>query len=264
MNNLEQDDYLSGNLYINTSDFFDYDNRKIINDDLEFYTEYANQTKGSILELGCGTGRVSLHIAEKTKRTIECVDLSERMLERFSEKLQTTHKHLQPFIHLHKCDMSNFDFGKTFELILIPWRTLQMLPVQEKTIDCLKCVHKHLSDNGIFVFEIFKPRTYDEKWTDKEDISYDIVDGNKRIIRSTVNHFADTLKKYIQYKNKVRLLENGIETVYEDMHTLKYYEYDDILNILRNSHFNIRESYGYYDKSSIVDGGEMIFVCTTI
>jgi hypothetical protein len=61
-------------------------------------------------------------------------------------------------------------------------------------------VYKHLSDNGIFVFDIFKPRIYDDKWLGKEDISYDIVDGNKRIIRSTINYHADTVKKYIQYK----------------------------------------------------------------
>jgi SAM-dependent methyltransferase len=254
--------YLPGNLYQNTADFYDYDNREIIKDDLEFYTEYANQTKGPILELASGTGRVSLYIAEKTKRTIECVELSTNMLERFSQKLQTTHQHLQQIIHLHNGDMSNFDMGQTFELIIIPWRALQWLPVQEKTIDCLKCVHRHLADNGIFVFDIFRPRVYDEKWTGKEDVSYDIVDGNKRIIRSTINHFADTQKKYIQYKNKIKITENGIETVKEDLLTIKYYEYNDILSILKSLHFNVKEEYGYYDKRSIENGEEMIFVCT--
>lgn len=37
--------YLQGNLYHNTAYFYDYDNRDIIKDDLEFYTEYANKTK---------------------------------------------------------------------------------------------------------------------------------------------------------------------------------------------------------------------------
>jgi len=256
------EDYLSGNLYDNTADFYDYDNREIIKDDLDFYLEYANQTNGPILELASGTGRVSLHIAEKTGRVLECIELSEHMLEKFSDKLKKSHKHLQENIHIHNGDMSAFNLGRVFEYIIIPWRALQFLPVQEKTVDCLNCVHKHLADNGIFVFDIFKPRIYDEKWFGKEDISYDIVDGNKRIIRSTVNHYADTVKKYIQYKNKIRILENGIEMVKEDLLTAKYYEYNDIVDILMGLKFKIKEEYGYYDKRTIKDGDEMIFVCT--
>ncbi|MCL1960061.1 MAG: class I SAM-dependent methyltransferase [Spirochaetes bacterium] len=256
------ENYLSGNLYNNTADFYDYDNREIIKDDLDFYVEYANQTKGPILELASGTGRVSLHVAEKTGRIIECIELSQQMLERFSDKLKNSSKQLQENIHIHKGDMSDFNLNQNFEYIMIPWRALQWLPVQEKTIDCLNCVYKHLSDNGIFVFDIFKPRIYDEKWFGKEDISYDIVDGNKRIIRSTINHHADTEKKYIQYKNKIRILENGAERVKEDLLTIKYYEYNDIVDILKSLKFKIKEEYGYYDKRSIKDGEEMIFVCT--
>ncbi|GBU22265.1 methyltransferase [Fibrobacteres bacterium R8-0-B4] len=256
------ENYLSGNLYDNTADFYDYDNREIIKDDLDFYVEYANRTKGPILELASGTGRVSLYVAEKTGRILECVELSERMLGRFSDKLKKSGKKLQENIHLHNGDMSNFNLGRKFEYIMIPWRSLQCLPVYEKTVDCLKCVYGHLTDNGIFVFEIFKPRIYDEKWLGKEDISYDIVDGNRRVIRSTINHYADTVKKYIQYKNKIRVLENGVESVKEDLLTLKYYEYNDIIDILKGLKFRIREEYGYYDKRSVKDGEEMIFVCT--
>jgi SAM-dependent methyltransferase len=255
--------YLSGNLYQNTADFYDYDNREIIKDDLDFYVEYANQTKGPILELASGTGRVSLYVAEKTGRIIECIELSEHMLKKFMDKLKISSKQLQENIHI--CtggDMSNFNLGQKFEYIIIPWRALQWLPVQEKTIDCLNCVYNHLSDNGIFVFDIFKPRTYDEKWLGKEDVSYDIVNGDKRIIRSTINYNADTVKKYIQYKNKIRILENGKESVKEDLLTIKYYEYNDIVSILKDLKFKIKEEYGYYDKRSIKDGEEMIFVCT--
>jgi ubiquinone/menaquinone biosynthesis C-methylase UbiE len=229
---------------------------------LDFYVEYANQTNGPILELASGTGRVSLYIAEKTNRQIQCIELSKYMVERFKHKLQTTHQHLRNKINICVGDMASFNLNKKFEFVIIPWRALQWLPIQEKTIECLKCVREHLSDNGIFVFDIFKPRIYDEKWIGKEDISYDIMDGNRRIIRSTVNYFADTIQKYIQYKNKIRILDGGKETIKEDILTIKYYEYKDIVGILKLLNFSIKEAYGYYDKISIQDGDEMIFICT--
>jgi SAM-dependent methyltransferase len=256
------ENYLTGNLYSNTAAYYDYDNRDIIKDDLDFYVGYINQTKGSVLELASGTGRVSLYACEKAGRKIQCIEYSENMVELFRHKLQTTHRHLQEKISIHKGDMSCFDLGRKFEYIMIPWRSLQFLPVQEQGIECLKCVHNHLSDSGIFVFAIFKPMVYDEKWLGKENVSYDIIYEDKRIIRSTVNHYADTVKKYIQYKNKIRILVNGNEIIKEDLLTLKYYSYDDITHILKSLGFNIREEYGYYDKSRVEDGEEMIFVCT--
>jgi hypothetical protein len=58
------------------------------------------------------------------------------------------------------------------------------------------------------------------------------------------------------------VLENGKETVKEDMLTIKYYEYEDITGILKPLGLNIKEEYGYYDKRAIKDGEEMLFVCT--
>jgi SAM-dependent methyltransferase len=260
--NLLSENYLPGNLYRNTAGYYDYDNRDIIKDDLNFYVEYANRTSGPMLELASGTGRVSLYITEKTRRRLECVELSKSMIDRFEQKLRTTHRHLQELINIRIGDMAEFNLDQSFEFIMIPWRALQWLPVREKTEACLKRVYEHLSDDGTFIFDIFKPRTYDEKWLGKEDFSYDITDEGKRIIRSTVNHYADTVKKYIQYKNKIKITEDGNKTIREDVLTIKYYEYEDIVDILKSLHFKIKEEYGYYDKRAIKDGDEMIFVCT--
>ncbi|MDR1363511.1 MAG: class I SAM-dependent methyltransferase [Spirochaetaceae bacterium] len=253
--------YLKGNLYSNTAGLYDYDNRNIIKDDLDFYVEYANKTNGEILELASGTGRVSLYVAEKTGRKLECIELSEKMVERFNHKLQTTHKYLQKNINIQTGDMADFKFDREFEYIIIPWRALQYLPETEQAIKCLSNVYNHLSDNGLFVFDIFKPRTYDDKWIGREDVSYDIMADGKRIIRSTVNYSADTINRNIQYKTKYRIIDDGKETVTEDLLTYKYYERDEIVDILKMTGLTVKEEYGYYDKRTIADGDEMIFIC---
>jgi hypothetical protein len=212
--------------------------------------------------LASGTGRVSLYLAEKTKRRLECIELSEQMVNRFKIKLQTTHQHVRDTININIGDMADFNFEQRFEFIMIPWRALQYLPEQELTIKCLKCVYEHLEDNGLLVFDIFKPRRYDEKWLGKEDVSYDIIKGGKRIIRSTVNHYADTINKNIQYKTKYKIIAEEKETIIEDMLTYKYYEHEEIVAILKMLQFNIKEEYGYYDKRTIKDGDEMIFICS--
>lgn len=255
------ENYLNGNLYTNTADYYDYDNRDIIKDDLDFYVELAHKTKGTMLELASGTGRVSLYVAEKTRRKLECVELSETMVGRFNQKLETTYRHLHDLINVQVGDMTQFKFNEKFEYIMIPWRALQYLPEQELAVTCLKRVYDHLTDNGIFVFDIFKPRTYDEAWLGREDIAYDVEVNGKRIIRSTINCFADNEKHIIKYKSKYRVIENGKEIDTEDLLTYRYYHYEDITKILNSLNFKIQGEYGYYDKRSIKDGDEMIFVC---
>ncbi|MDR0598832.1 MAG: hypothetical protein LBG84_01945 [Treponema sp.] len=43
--------------------------------------------------------------------------------------------------------------------------------------------------------------------------------------------------------------------------TYKYYEYDEMAEILTSLGFTIQDVYGYYDKRAVKDGDEMIFVC---
>ena len=48
------------NLYRVTASLYDLDQRNITKDDISFYLEYASKLHGSILELACGTGRVTI------------------------------------------------------------------------------------------------------------------------------------------------------------------------------------------------------------
>jgi SAM-dependent methyltransferase len=255
----------NGNLYNNTSAYYDYDTRSLVKDDLDFYVEYASKTKGEILELASGTGRVSCCLAQKTGRHIKCVEASEHMIEKFKLKLQASSPELQDKIDIQKCSMDNFQFNQKFEYIIIPFRSLQCLPEKAATINCLNLVYSHLADNGLFIFTLFNPMDYNQNWLGKETATYSTITNEGEIIRSVINHYADTNKKYVQYISKYRIIKDGKEKVLKDLITLKYYEYNEIVDMLRSLHFKIKEEYGYYDKSPIKakkGEGEMIFVCT--
>ncbi|WP_158220022.1 hypothetical protein [Tissierella sp. P1] len=45
---------------------------------------------------------------------------------------------------------------------------------------------------------------------------------------------------------------------------LKYYYHDQITKYLTDAGFSIEEEYGWYDKSDITSGRELIFVCKRI
>ncbi len=53
--------------------------------DVAFYRDAAREIGDPVLELGCGTGRITMALAEAGKR-VTGLDLSERMLERAAKK----------------------------------------------------------------------------------------------------------------------------------------------------------------------------------
>src|ERR1700757_1413082 len=88
--------------------------------DIPFYCTAARQYGDPVLELGCGTGRITLAIAEAGGR-ITGLDISERMLQQAAVKRAALPKEARERVHLAQADMTRFDLGVKFRTILIPF-----------------------------------------------------------------------------------------------------------------------------------------------
>jgi len=99
------------NRYIKTADLYDLDQRDNLIVDIPFYIDYAKKQNGNILELGCGTGRVSIELA-KEGFFITGLDLSEKMLEMYKNKLKELPNNIQNKIDIVKGNMTKFAINK--------------------------------------------------------------------------------------------------------------------------------------------------------
>ena len=66
-----------------------------LTDDIKFYVEEALFSNGDILEIGCGTGRVAIPMAQ-TGANVTAVDISEAMLKTLSSKISSKNINLKP------------------------------------------------------------------------------------------------------------------------------------------------------------------------
>ena len=89
--------------------------------DLPFYLDLAEQSRGPILEIACGTGRVLLPIARKGIE-IHGVDNSLPMLEILRHSLSGEPDSVRRRVVLHEADMRNFHLGVQYPLVIIPFR----------------------------------------------------------------------------------------------------------------------------------------------
>src|SRR5512136_1378123 len=125
-------------------------------EDINFYVGEACQTKGPVLELACGTGRVLLPCAE-VGALITGLDLSSAMLTRCKEKLAAYPAEVAERVRLVTGDMRSFNLPERFELITIPFRSFLLLPTIQDQLQTLATIREHLTDNGRLVFNIFVP-----------------------------------------------------------------------------------------------------------
>ena len=111
---------------------YDLLNKKVI-DDIPFYIHQVNKYGDPMLELACGTGRVTIPLAE-SGINITGVDISESMLSHAQAKT----KEKEVDIEWIKADCRNFHLNKKFNLIVFPFNTIAILH-DLKSID--SCFH---------------------------------------------------------------------------------------------------------------------------
>jgi SAM-dependent methyltransferase len=125
--------------------------------DLPFYLELAERTRGPILEIACGTGRVLLPIARKGIE-IYGGDNSLPMLEILKSSLTGEPDKVRQKVTLREGDMRYFRLGAKFPLVIIPFRPMQHMHTLQDQVSALTAAAAHLSDAGILAFDVFYPK----------------------------------------------------------------------------------------------------------
>jgi SAM-dependent methyltransferase len=124
--------------------------------DVAFYVDEAKATRGPVLELGCGTGRVLLPTA-RAGCTITGVDASSAMLARCRAALAAEPAAVQGRVTLHQHDIRDFDLRATYALITAPFRVFQHLTTIDDQLRALATIRRHLKPGGRVVFDVFNP-----------------------------------------------------------------------------------------------------------
>ena len=125
--------------------------------DVEFYVAEAEKTDGEVLEIGCGTGRILIPVAE-AGRAVTGIDATPTMLDVCREKLAKLPDEVRGLITLHEADMRDFDLDKQFPLIICPYRAFLHNLTVEDQLATLGCIRRHLRPDGRFVMNVFDPK----------------------------------------------------------------------------------------------------------
>jgi len=117
--------------------------------DLGLWEELATQADGPVLELGCGTGRVVLHLARRGFETVG--------LDRDPELIGALEQRSAGLpVRTVLADAQRFSHDEELALVLAPTQMLQLLPDSESRLSCLRSVSAALRPGGRFAAAILE------------------------------------------------------------------------------------------------------------
>lgn len=227
-----------------------YDGMNTNVEDLQFYKRWLPQNKkAKILELCCGTGRLTLPIA-KDRYNICGVDYTLSMLEQ--AKVKATEAGLD--IDFIEADIRTLDLQEKFDLIFIPFNSIHHLYRNEDLFKALEGVKSHLKYGSLFLLDCFNPNIQYIVENEKDQATiaeYTTDDGRNVLIKQTMRYESATQINRIEWHYYINSEFHSIQNL--DMRLFFPQELD---SYLERAGFNIIHKFGGFEEESFDDKSE--------
>ena len=230
--------------------------------EITWYVRFARMTRGPVLELACGTGRLIEEVA-RAGFQVDGIDLARGMLEAANCRMSQLSTETRSLIQLHGFDMQNFCFDKEFGLIILADNSFRELKTCTEQISCLQCVHKHLRFDGRFLVterrfdpERFAPRDH-VTWSSPitHPVTNDVV---QRKVVVELSEDGKWIRGSMVYRTQ---FDDQTETLDECPFEAPILHVEDYLSLFSHAGF---ETSVFIDYEEIEDDGKgpiLCFVC---
>jgi SAM-dependent methyltransferase len=245
--------------------------------DIPFYVEEAKRAAGlppphspakdaartghAVLELACGTGRLTIPIAQSGVEMVG-LDLSPSMLAHARAKAAAA----GVVIDFVEGDCRSFDLGRKFGLIFMAFNSMQHLHDYASLAALFANVRRHLTEGGKFVFDVFNPkieilaRSLGDRRLERE---YQDPDGKGTMAFEHSGTYDDASQVSHIRCYFVRRQANGeeVEVREEELHLRSFFPQElDLL--VRSQGFEVVEKFGNFERKAFGSGDpKQVMVC---
>jgi len=224
-------------------------------DDVAFYVNQAKHFGGKALELGVGTARLAIKLAEAGIETWG-IDKSKYMLNAAKHNLLKLDPVVQSRIHLKVGNVLDFHLPERFNLIYFPSCSFDHILNTVEQQKALKNIRDHIAPGGAYVFDLYlntEPKFHKNWFIQRKEIN------ETRYVVRTGYQTADFENRHMSLNMWYELYENGkmIERFHEGS---KVYIHDDtgIRGLLKETGYKIINEYGNHYGKPYTKGDWMI------
>jgi len=232
--------------------------------DVKFYVDEAKASGGSVLEVGCGTGRVLIPVA-RAGVDITGLDASEAMLTECRARLAKEPRSVSARVTLHHADARDFELGRRFSLVTAPFRVVQHLVTIDEQLRFLDTVKRHLAPKGRLVFDVFNPSFSVLAAADgleHEDTPETPLPNGGSFRRTG----AVKRIRWIDQVSEVELayyVRSGPDAEPErfvQAFDMRWYLRAELVHLLARAGYRLDTMYGNFDRSPVVDSSKELIV----
>ena len=231
-------------------------------DDIALYEQKIPFPEARLLELGCGTGRVLLPLADKSAYILG-VDISEAMLsvcrQKLAEKGIPTYR-----AEVQQGDITDLELGKGFDLIIAPFRVFQTLETDREVSGFFKTIRNHLAEKGAAILNVSRPtldpdRIRKEWVTQAERLRWEVPFEKGRVTMHDRRPRMDR-ERLVLYPELIYRRYRGDEMVDEAVLkiAMRCYYPKELLTLIAAHGFRVVNKCGGYAGERYGEGPELI------
>ena len=224
--------------------------------DNEFYLGKIKNTKGKVLEIGTGTGRL-LSEALENGADIYGIDISPSMLDFLKAKLTPVDRK-----RISLQNIVDFKLDTKFDLVIAPFRVLMHLTEKEDQLKALNNVYDHLNQDGQFIFDLFVPalKPLITGLDNVLDFEGQYEPGNR--VRRVVSTKPDLINQIINITFRFEWNEGSSNYSQEWETPMRYYFRFELEHLLERSEFRTYTIDGDFAGNALNnDSKEFIVTC---
>ena len=211
--------------------------------EIRVLTELALEQGGRVLDLCCGTGIVTVPLAE-TGLEVVGVDISEAMLERARAKAEGRQN-----LTFQRQDALTFTTSQRFGLTLMTGNAFQCFLTEQDLTTLFAKVYTLLSPGGVFIFDTRLPEGYDLTLSDDFELWSEYQDAAGKSVRWFVKQAAyDAEHGVLRYEMK-EVYGDGTERPSSE--TLKFTSLSTLLALAQNAGFEVVGHYADWNREPL-------------
>lgn len=197
----------------------------------------------SILDLGCGTGRHAVSLAERGFDVFG-VDLSKKMIAKAGERKTQLSSQVSQKVNFEVADIRKLNVGKNFDVIVSLFHVLSYQTTDEDLQATFEVVAEHLEPEGIFIFDFwYGPAVLAEQPEVREKIIIEQAMEIKRVARPKMLENSNCVE--VNYDMTIHDKTTGNIEEFDECHRVRYLFLPEIEEFLRQAEMKLVFSYGW-------------------
>jgi SAM-dependent methyltransferase len=188
---------------------------------------------GSVLELGCGTGRHAICLAERGY-DIHGIDLSERMIDQAKSCITTLPVDTKMRIVFEHGDIRTFKLGRRLDAVISLFHVMSYQLTNDDLRAAFNTASIHLKPGGLFIFDCwYGPAVLTDQPHDREKC----LEGPDILVKRDAHPVMYPNENRVDVHYRITITEKATSQVksFEEVHTMRYLFLPEI-DILMSEH----------------------------